>query len=83
MGCGLALAGTIGVVALRPAPLGVTGQPRAICFTLDAIAALAFQGVAPPADATPEELSAVRMVNAQLSLMAETVRGLRTTDEGC
>lgn len=82
--CGCALAGCVGIVALRPASETrvVVAQPDQLCGAIDAIIAVAFQGIAPPVDATPEDVRAVRAANAQLAQLAEQVRGFRSR-EGC
>ena len=54
-----------------------------MCVVLDAITALAFQGIPPPPDPTTEDVRAVRYVNAQLGQLAEQVRGMRATREVC
>lgn len=65
------------------APL-VEAQDRRVCVVLDAVTAFAFQGLAPPVDASPEELAAVRNVNADLAQMREMVQGLPSVRElGC
>ncbi len=58
-------------------------QDDRLCIVLDAIAALAFQGITPPADPTAEDIRAVRDANTQLAQLAEQVRGLRATREVC
>ncbi len=59
-------------------------QDERVCVVVDAITALAFQGVAPPIDASPEELSAVRTVNTDLAQLREQIRGLPSVREmGC
>lgn len=70
-----------------PAPVDVDRftqvQDDRLCIVLDAIAALAFQGITPPTDPTAEDIRAVRDANAQLGQLAEQVRGLRATREVC
>lgn len=72
----------------RPAPVDVAplaaAQDHRVCVVLDAVMAMAFQGVAPPVDASPEEMAAVRNVNADLAQMREQVQGLPSVRElGC
>ena len=71
-----------------PAPVDVDRlaqvQDRRACLAIDAIMAFAYQGIAPPIDASPEEMAAVRSVNAELAQMREQVRGLPSVREmGC
>lgn len=58
-------------------------QDERMCAALDTIAALAFQGITLPPDPTAEDVRAVRDANTQLAQMAEQVRGIRATREGC
>ncbi len=74
-------------VRRSPTPLDVEAiteaQDRRVCVVLDAVAALAFQGITPPVDATAEDVRAVREANMQLSQLAEQVRGIQAGTEGC
>lgn len=82
--CGSALVGCVGIVALRPVTeTRVTVErPGDLCAAIEAIIAVVFQGIAPPVDATPEDVRAVRTVNTQLAQLAERVRGFQSR-EGC
>lgn len=82
----------MGVVALgvsRPSPPVdvdslTAAQDRRVCVVLDALVSFATQGVTPTVDASPEELSAVRSVNAELAQLKEQIRGLPNVRElGC
>lgn len=88
MGCAIAISGVVALGVCRPPPpvdvdrLSQTQDDR-MCVVLDAITALAFQGIPPPPDPTTEDVRAVRYVNAQLGQLAEQVRGMRATREVC
>lgn len=61
-----------------------SAQDRRVCIALDAIVAFAYQGISPPIDASPEEMAAVRSVNAELAQLRELVRELPSVREiGC
>lgn len=55
-------------------------QDQRVCVLLDAIAALAFQGITPPADPTPEDVRATQDANARMAQLAEQVQGLRARE---
>lgn len=88
-GCAIAIGGVValGVWRPEPPPLDVERfsqvQDERMCVVLDTIAALAFQGITPPADPTTEDMRAVIHANTQLAQLAEQVRGLRATREVC
>lgn len=55
-----------------------------MCAVLDVLVAFATQGLAPTIDASPEELDAVRNVNADLADLREQIRELPSVREmGC
>jgi hypothetical protein len=88
-GCAGALVGVVALGVRRPPPPVdvdslTAAQDRRVCVVLDAVVAFATQGLAPPVDASPEELAAVRNVNADLAQMREVVQGLPSVRElGC
>lgn len=51
-------------------------QDERVCDFLDALASLAFVGISPPIDPTPEDMMATRRANAQLAQVREHVRSL-------
>ena len=76
-----AIAGVVALGLCRPpveVDLGGTApaQDERVCAFLDAIAALAFVGISPPPDSTPEDVIAVRRANAQLAQVREHLRSL-------
>lgn len=87
--CAVAIGGCVALGVWRPpAPVDVDRlaqvQDYRVCIAIDAIMALAYQGVSPPIDASPEEMAAVRTVNAELAQLREQVRGLPSVREmGC
>ncbi len=71
-----------------PAPVDVDRltqvQDRRVCLFVDAILDVAFVGVSPPPDATPEDFAATVRINGRLSQMRETLRGSEMVREmGC
>lgn len=59
-------------------------QDQRVCAFFDAVAELAFQGLSPPLDATPERVDAVREVNADLAQVRERLWSLDIVKEmGC
>lgn len=87
-GCALAIGGVVALGVWRPAPAVDVDrlarvQDERLCLVIDAITALAFQGITPPDDPTAEDVRAVRDANVQMAQLAEQVRGLRATREVC
>jgi hypothetical protein len=59
-------------------------QDERLCAIVETLAALAFVGIPPPAGGTPEEISAVQQVNAQLAQRRATIMGMDAVREmGC
>lgn len=57
---------------------------RRVCALADSLIAVAFLGVSPPPDATPEDFRAVQRVNAQLAQLREQMQSLDIVKElGC
>lgn len=55
-----------------------------MCALVDSLLAVAFLGVSPPSDATPEDFAAVRQVNTRLAQLREQMQGLDVVKElGC
>lgn len=88
-GCAGVLLGVVAVGVRRPPPaLDVdrftAAQDQRVCVVLDALVAFAIQGLAPPIDASPEEVTAVRNVNTDLAQLREQIIGLPSVRElGC
>ncbi len=51
-------------------------QDERVCSFLNAIVTLAFVGISPPIDPTPEDMMATQRANAQLAQVREHVRSL-------
>ncbi len=49
-------------------------QDRRVCVLAESILAVAFVGVSPPPDATPEDFAATVRINAALAQMSENLR---------
>jgi hypothetical protein len=49
-------------------------QDRRVCVLAESFLAVAFVGVSPPPDATPEDFAATVRINAALAQMSENLR---------
>jgi hypothetical protein len=59
-------------------------QDERLCLLVDAILDMAFVGVSPPPDASPEAFDATVRINGRLAQMRETLRGSEMVREmGC
>jgi hypothetical protein len=71
-----------------PAPVDVDRlaqvQDERVCALVETLAALTFEGIAPPMNGTPEDYAAVQRANAQLAQRRESIMGLSGLREmGC
>jgi hypothetical protein len=88
-GCAIAIGGVVALGVWRPAaPVDVDRlaqvQDRRMCVALDAILDVAFVGISPPPDASPEDFAATVRINARLAQMRETLRASEMVREmGC
>lgn len=80
--CALAFVGVLALGVYRPPPpVDVDRltqvQDERVCAFVDALLDVAFVGVSPPPDSTPEDFAATVRINTRLAQMGET---LRTSD---
>jgi hypothetical protein len=87
--CAAAVSGVLALALCRP-PVEVDvgsaeeGEDARVCALVDSLLAVAFLGVSPPSDATPEDFRATQRVNAELAQLREQMQSLDVVRElGC